>query len=39
MLDVYTYSTKALSYEYSISNGFTVSDSVEGAAFSPSSKQ
>lgn len=39
MLDVYTYSTKGLTYEYSIGNGFTVSDSVEGAAFSPSSEQ
>lgn len=39
MLDVYRYSAKALTYEYSVSNGFNVSDDVEGAAFSPSSKQ
>jgi hypothetical protein len=39
MLDVYKYSTKALTYEYSISNGLDASDDVEGAAFSPSSKQ
>jgi hypothetical protein len=39
MLDVYQYSTRALTYEYSISNGLNVSDEVEGAAFSPSSQQ
>jgi hypothetical protein len=39
MLDVYDYSTKGLTYEYSIDNGFTVSDDVEGAAFSPASKE
>lgn len=38
-LDVYKYSSRALTYEYSISNGLNVSDDVEGAAFSPSSKQ
>jgi hypothetical protein len=39
MLDVYQYSTSSLTYEYSISNGLNPSDDVEGAAFSPSSKQ
>jgi hypothetical protein len=38
-LDVYKYSTKALTYEYSISSGLDDEDDVEGAAFSPSSKQ
>jgi hypothetical protein len=39
MLDVYKYSTSALTYEYSISNGLSVSDEVEGAAFAPASKE
>lgn len=39
MLDVYKYGTKALTYEYSISNGLTASDDVEGAAFAPASKE
>ncbi len=39
MLDVYKYRTSTLTYEYSISNGFNPSDEVEGAAFSPSSKE
>jgi hypothetical protein len=39
MLDVYKYSTSALTYEYSISNGLSASDDLLGAAFSPSSKQ
>jgi hypothetical protein len=36
-LDVYSYSTSGIKYEYSISNGLT--GGVEGAAFSPSSKE
>jgi hypothetical protein len=39
MLDVYTYSTSALIYQYSISNGLSPNDDVEGAAFAPSSRQ
>ncbi|MGA7357152.1 MAG: hypothetical protein WBW76_17150 [Candidatus Cybelea sp.] len=38
-LDVYKYSTKALTYQYSINNGLDVSDDVEGAAFDPHSKE
>jgi len=38
-LDVYKYSTKGLTYEYSFNNGLSVSDDVEGAAFDPRSKQ
>jgi hypothetical protein len=38
-LDVYKYSTKALTYEYNINNGLDVSDDVEGAAFDPHSKE
>jgi hypothetical protein len=38
-LDVYKYSTKALTYEYSIDNGLEVSDDIEGAAFDPHSKE
>jgi hypothetical protein len=36
-LDVYSYSTSGITYEYSISNGLT--DDLWGAAFSPSSKE
>ncbi len=39
MLDVYKYSTSSLIYEYSISKGLSVSDDVEGAAFSPASRE
>jgi hypothetical protein len=38
-IDVYKYSTKGLTYEYSFNNGLSVSDDVEGAAFDPRSKQ
>jgi hypothetical protein len=38
-LDVYKYSTKALTFEYSINNGLQVSDDIEGAAFDPHSKE
>ncbi|MGC2406156.1 MAG: hypothetical protein WA431_07080 [Candidatus Cybelea sp.] len=38
-LDLYNYSTKAVTYEYSISSGLDDEDDVEGAAFSPSSKE
>lgn len=38
-LDVYKYSTKGLTYQYSANNGLSVSDDVEGAAFDPRSKE
>lgn len=38
-LDVYKYSIKGLTYEYSINNGLTAGDDVEGAAFDPGSRQ
>jgi hypothetical protein len=38
-LDVYSYSTNGIRYEYSISNGFPPSTNKTGAAFSPPSKE
>jgi hypothetical protein len=38
-LDVYKYSTTALTYLYSFNNGLSSADDVEGAAFVPRSKQ
>jgi hypothetical protein len=38
-LDLYKYTTSALTYEYSISSGLTFADDVVGAAFDPASKQ
>jgi hypothetical protein len=38
-LDVYKYSTKALTYEYSINSGLNIGDDVEGAAFDPHSRE
>lgn len=39
MLDVYKYSTYGLIYEHSVDNGLSLSDEVEGAAFSRAAKQ
>jgi hypothetical protein len=38
-LDIYSYSTSGIKYEYSINNGLPPSATVTGAAFSPSSKE
>jgi hypothetical protein len=38
-LDVYSYSTSGIKYEYSINNGLSRPDGVVGAAFSPPSKE
>jgi hypothetical protein len=38
-LDVYSYSTKGIRFEYSITAGLSPSANVTGAAFSPSSKE
>jgi hypothetical protein len=38
-LDVYSYSTTGIKYEYSISNGLPQNTTVNGAAFSPPSKE
>jgi hypothetical protein len=38
-LDVYSYSTSGLTYEYSVNNGLAAADLVEGAAFAPRSKE
>ncbi len=38
-LDVYNYTSKSLTYEYSITSGLSASLEVEGAAFNPASKQ
>ncbi len=38
-LDIYDYSPTSLTYSYSINNGFSPSEEVEGAAYNPRSKQ
>jgi hypothetical protein len=38
-LDVYSYSTTGIKYEYSITNGLPPSEGMTGAAFSPPSKE
>jgi hypothetical protein len=38
-LDIYSYSTSGIKYEYSISNGLPPSEFLTGAAFSPASKE
>jgi hypothetical protein len=38
-LDVYSYTISGITYEYSVNNGLTPADLVEGAAFAPRSKE
>lgn len=38
-LDIYSYSPTSLTYMYSITNGFSPSEEVEGAAYNPRSEQ